>query len=71
MADAETRARVHAERLVNFLKIWQPESLLGKHAPGLPYYGLLGVNLADFFFHEATNGHPLGNVTGEIFVDVL
>eukprot|EP00969_Alexandrium_andersonii_P243928 10777419-Alexandrium_andersonii.AAC.1 len=59
-SEALARAREHAERLVNLLKIWQLQSLLGKHAPGLPYYGLLRFNLADFLFHETTNGHPLG-----------
>eukprot|EP00969_Alexandrium_andersonii_P256720 11349738-Alexandrium_andersonii.AAC.1 len=63
MADAvlTSRARAHAEHLLDVLRLWQPESLRGKHAPGMPYYGALGVNFADFVMHLATSGRPLGD----------
>eukprot|EP00969_Alexandrium_andersonii_P267132 11805043-Alexandrium_andersonii.AAC.1 len=70
MADSGilARARAHVERLSDYLEIWQPESLRGKHVHGMPYYGLLGVNLADFIFHETTSGRPLGDVTTDALV---
>eukprot|EP00969_Alexandrium_andersonii_P276571 12224813-Alexandrium_andersonii.AAC.1 len=73
MADPAVSASAWAlaNWLGELLKPRQPNATLGKHLPGLPIYGSLGANLADFLLHAVANGPPLGDVSAELVVQAV